>query len=310
MRLAQIATPDGLRTHLRVTDGGYIDVAAATGDPTLATLEGIIAGGPRAVDTITRLVDRDGAAFSPASFGPAVPNPNRVFCIGRNYREHAIEVGDLNGRDVPAWPETFLRGADSVLGPYAPAVRPTLTDAFDFEGELGVLLKSGDRYIRAEDADDAIFGYVVLNDLTARDWQRAGMQWTPGKNFDASMPVGPEVVTTDEIDVSDLAVTTVLNGRVMQAARTSEMLVKVQESIEFFSSFATLRAGDLIATGTPGGVGFARNPPIWLNGGDVVEVTIEGIGTIRNEIVEEADAPADWPWTPALGQQKLTRRTT
>ncbi|ODQ84841.1 hypothetical protein BHQ17_25665 [Mycolicibacterium holsaticum] len=303
MRLAQIATPDGLRTHLRVTDGGYIDVASATGDPALVTLEGIIAGGPRAVDTITSLVDRDGTAFSPISFGPAVPSPNRVLCLGRNYREHALEVGDLDGCDVPAWPETFLRGANSVLAPYAPIVRPSLTDALDFEGELGVLLRSGGRYIRPEDAESAIFGYVVLNDVTARDWQRAGMQWTPGKNFDASMPVGPEVVTTDEIDVSDLAITTLLNGRVMQAARTSQMLVKIHESIEFFSSFATLSAGDLIATGTPGGVGFARNPPIWLHGGDVVEVSIEGIGTIRNEVVEEADSPADWRWTPALGQR-------
>jgi 2-keto-4-pentenoate hydratase/2-oxohepta-3-ene-1,7-dioic acid hydratase in catechol pathway len=303
MRLAQIATPDGFRTHLRVADGGYIDVAAATGDPGYITLEGIISGGPRAVDALASLVDRDGTAFDPDRFGPAVPTPRRVLCLGRNYREHALEVGDLDGRDVPAWPETFVRGSDSVLGPYAPIVRPGLTDGLDFEGELGVLLKSGGRYVRANDAADTIFGYVVLNDVTARDWQRAGMQWTPGKNFDASMPLGPELVTADELDVSDLALTTILNGRVMQAARTSQMLVSVDESIEFFSSFTTLRGGDLIATGTPGGVGFARKPPVWLTGGDVIEVSIEGIGTIRNEVVDETAAPTDWPWTPALAQR-------
>jgi 2-keto-4-pentenoate hydratase/2-oxohepta-3-ene-1,7-dioic acid hydratase in catechol pathway len=192
-----------------------------------------------------------------------------------------------------------VRGADSVLGPYANLVKPALTSRFDYEAELGIVIGSGGRYIRAEDALDAIAGFVVLNDASCRDWQRAGTQWTAGKNFAGSMPIGPEVVTTDEVDVSDLAISSTLNGTVMQSARTSQMLVSVPAAVEFFSSFTHLAPGDVIATGTPGGVGFARTPPVWMEPGDLIEVTVEKVGTIRNRIVAEQGAPADWRWHPA-----------
>jgi acylpyruvate hydrolase len=143
-----------------------------------------------------------------------------------------------------------------------------------------------------------VAGFVVLNDASARDWQRAATQWTPGKNFDASMPVGPEVVTTDEADVSDAALTTTLNGQVMQSARTSQMIVDVPSVIEYISSFTTLMPGDVIATGTPGGVGFARQPPVWLRPGDIIEVTIERVGTIRNRVVAEEGDRSGWRWRP------------
>jgi acylpyruvate hydrolase len=298
MRFAQITTPHGLRTHVRTTDGGYLDVAKATGDESLAELATIVTGGRRTLDRIAAVQDREGATFGPETLGPAVPNPRRVLCVGRNYREHALEVGDLEGQEIPSWPETFVRGPDSVLGPYAELVAPGLSDGLDFEGELGVVLKSGGRYIPAAEATSVIFGYTVLNDVTARDWQRAGLQWTPGKNFDASMPVGPELVTADELDITDLELTTTLNGEVMQSARTSQMLIDVAQTIEFFSSFTTMRAGDMLATGTPGGVGFARKPPVWLGAGDIIEVAIEGIGSIRNVVVDEQQAPAEWPWKP------------
>jgi 2-keto-4-pentenoate hydratase/2-oxohepta-3-ene-1,7-dioic acid hydratase in catechol pathway len=139
---------------------------------------------------------------------------------------------------------------------------------------------------------------VVLNDASARDWQRAASQWTAGKNFEGSMPLGPEVVTTDELDVSDLAISSTLNGQVMQSARTSLMLVDVPSAVEFFSSFTRLVPGDVIATGTPGGVGFARKPPVWMHPGDVIEISVEGLGTIRNRVVAEEDAPQDWRWRP------------
>jgi 2-keto-4-pentenoate hydratase/2-oxohepta-3-ene-1,7-dioic acid hydratase in catechol pathway len=139
---------------------------------------------------------------------------------------------------------------------------------------------------------------VVLNDASARDWQRAGTQWTAGKNFEGSMPIGPEVVTTDEADMADALLTTVLNGQVMQSARTSQMIVSVARAVEFFSSFTRLVPGDVIATGTPGGVGFARQPPVWLTAGDVIEVTIEGLGTIRNRVVAEPGDRGGWPWHP------------
>ncbi len=268
--------------------------ATATGDPALAALRGLLDAGPAGMETVRGLLDRDGDVFAPADFGPAVPEPRRILCLGVNYREHAIE----GGREVPTWPEAFVRGEGSVIGPYADLVRPALTSRFDYEGELGLVIGAGGRYIHADKALDAIAGYVILNDASARDWQRAATQWTGGKNFEGTMPIGPEVVTTDEADVSDAALTTTLNGEVMQSARTSQMIVDIPSAIEFFSSFTRLRPGDVIATGTPGGVGFARQPPVWLQPGDIIEVSVDGLGAIRNRVVAEDVDLADWRWRP------------
>ncbi len=293
MRLATLATPEGLRLHVRARSG-YVDVRAATGEESLSSIVGLLRAGPRAMDTVRSLESMDGRDVEPREFAAAVPDAGRILCLGMNYREHAIE----GGRDVPTWPECFVRGPDSLTGPFADLVRPTLTERFDYEGELGVVIGRGGRYIPSEKALEAIAGFVVLNDASARDWQRAATQWTAGKNFDGSMPIGPEIVTPDEVDVGDVALTTTLNGTVMQAARTSQMIVNVPETIEFLSSFTTLRPGDVIATGTPGGVGFARQPPVWLEPDDVIEVSIEGIGSIRNRVVAETDSPATWRWRP------------
>jgi acylpyruvate hydrolase len=297
VRLATIATSSGLRLFAR-SQAGYVDVAAATGDLRLASLGSFLASGRPALDAARRAADAGdatGAEFAPVDFGPAVPAPERILCLGVNYAEHAIE----SKGQLPAWPEVFVRGRGTVLGPYADLVKPALTDRLDYEGELGVVIGSGGRYIPASRAMEAVAGFVVLNDASARDWQRAGTQWTPGKNFDGTMPIGPEVVTTEEVDVSDLALTTTLNGRVMQSARTSQLIVDVPSVIEYLSSFTTLVPGDLIATGTPGGVGFARQPPVWLEPGDVIEVSVEGVGTIRNRVVAEAGDHSQWRWKPA-----------
>ena len=293
MRLATIATPDGPRLHVRARSG-YVDAAGATGDPRLSSLQYVLEAGLSAMDALRPLQEAEGRSVSEAEFASAVPAPRRILCLGLNYGEHALE----GGREIPTWPDAFVRGADSVLGPYADLVKPALTDRFDYEAELGIVIGAGGRYITAAKALDAIAGFVVVNDASARDWQRAGTQWTAGKNFEGSMPIGPEVVTTDEVDVSDLAISSKLNGQVMQSARTSHMLVDVPSAVEFFSSFTRLAPGDVIATGTPGGVGFARTPPVWMHPGDVIEVTVEGIGTIRNRIVAEAGAPGDWRWHP------------
>jgi 2-keto-4-pentenoate hydratase/2-oxohepta-3-ene-1,7-dioic acid hydratase in catechol pathway len=276
VRLATIATPDGLRLHVRGRSG-YVDVAEATGDPRFASLHHVLEAGLPAMDAIRALTGADGREVAEADFGPAVAAPPRILCLGQNYSEHALE----GGREVPTWPDAFVRGADSVLGPYADLVRPALTEKFDYEAELGIVIGAGGRYITADKALDAIAGYVVLNDASARDWQRAASQWTAGKNFEGSMPLGPEVVTADELDVSDLAISSTLNGQVMQSARTSLMLVDVPSAVEFFSSFTRLMPGDVIATGTPGGVGFARRPPRFLQAGETLVSWIEGIGTIR-----------------------------
>ncbi|MGO8961983.1 MAG: fumarylacetoacetate hydrolase family protein [Streptosporangiaceae bacterium] len=293
MRLATINTPRGLRLHVRARSG-YVDVADTTGESAFAALHGLLTGGPAAMDAARALTDLDGAEFEEADFGPAVPAPRRILCLGVNYREHAIE----GGREVPTWPEAFVRGEGSALGPYADLVKPALTSRFDYEGELGLVIGAGGRYVPADKALDAIAGYVVLNDATARDWQRAATQWTGGKNFEGTMPIGPEVVTTDEADVSDVALVTTLNGTIMQSARTSQMIVDIPTAIEFFSSFTRLRPGDVIATGTPGGVGFARQPPVWLEPGDIIEVNVEGVGAIRNRVVAEHADVSDWRWKP------------
>ena len=293
MRLATIATQAGPRLHVRARSG-YVDVAEATGDSRLSSVRYVLEAGPAAMDAIRPLQQSEGRPVSEADYAAAVPDPPRILCLGLNYGEHALE----GGRAIPTWPDAFVRGSDSVLPPYADLVKPALTERFDYEAELGVVIGSGGRYITADKALDAIAGFVVVNDASARDWQRAGTQWTAGKNFEGSMPIGPELVTVDEVDVSDLAISSVLNGTVMQSARTSQMLVNVPAAVEFFSSFTRLAPGDVIATGTPGGVGFARTPPVFMKPGDVIEVTVENVGTIRNRIVAEEDAPATWHWHP------------
>lgn len=302
MRLATIRTDAGARLHVRSTaDEGYVDVGEATGDERYAELNALLADGEAAMEAVRRVASRQGRPYPAEALEPAVPAPRRILCLGVNYLEHALE----GGRQAPTWPESFVRGADSVAAPYGPLVRPALSERFDYEGELGLVIGAGGRLIPAEKAMEAIAGYVVLNDGSAREWQRAASQWTAGKNFDATMPIGPEVVTTDEVDISDVQLTTTLNGEVMQSARTSQMIVDVPSTIEYLSSFTTLRPGDVIATGTPGGVGFARTPPVWLKDGDVVEIAIEGVGTIRNRVVEEPVDVSSWRWRPTANTSAL-----
>jgi len=300
MRFATIRTSQGLRLHVRGASG-YVDLATASGDGSLVSLEGLIAGGADALAVAATAAEGSGVEFSGKDFAPSTPNPPRILCLGVNYADHAIE----GGREVPTWPESFVRGTGSVIGAYDDLVKPALSERLDYEAELAVIMGKGGRYIAAADAMDAIFGYSVMNDGSAREWQRAATQWTPGKNFEGTMPIGPEVVTTDEVDVTNLAISSTLNGQVMQSASTADMIVSVVRAVEYFSSFTTLRPGDVIATGTPGGVGFARTPPVWLLPGDTIEVTVEGIGTISNRVVAEEGAPAQWPWMP-LGAKTST----
>jgi acylpyruvate hydrolase len=295
VRLATVYTDGGPRLHVRGSHG-YVDVANATGDDRLSNLNAVLSGGDDVLEQVRRAAGEQGRELAEADYGPAVPAPRRVLCFGVNYVEHALE----GGRPPTTWPEVFVRGAESVCPPYGDLVKPNLTSRFDFEGELALVVGRGGRYIRAEDALSAIVGYTIMMDGSAREWQRAGSQWTAGKNFDGTMPIGPEIVTTDELDASDVQLTTTLNGEVMQSASTAQMIFDIPRCIEFVSSFTTLHPGDVIATGTPGGVGFARTPPVWLTPGDLLEVSVEGLGRIANRVVTEGGDHADWPWNPPV----------
>jgi 2-keto-4-pentenoate hydratase/2-oxohepta-3-ene-1,7-dioic acid hydratase in catechol pathway len=295
MRLATVISERGPRLHVRGASG-YVDVATATGDDRLSDLDAVLSGGSEVLELVRRAMEQQGRELTQAEYGPSVPAPRRVLCFGVNYLEHALE----GGRPPTTWPEVFVRGAESVCAPFGDLVKPKLTSRFDFEGELALVVGKGGRYIRAENALSAIAGYTIIMDGSAREWQRAGSQWTPGKNFDGTMPIGPEIVTTDELDASDVQLTTTLNGEVMQSASTAQMIFDIPRCIEFVSSFTTLRPGDVIATGTPGGVGFARTPPVWLTPGDVLEVSVEGLGRIANRVVAEGGDHADWPWRPPV----------
>lgn len=221
--------------------------------------------------TPTRLLDR----------------PGKIVCLGLNYAEHARE----GGYDVPDYPAMFLRAPTSMIAAEAPMILPKCSVTFDYEAELMVIIGKGGRHITQADALNHVFGYSIFNDGSVRDYQRKTHQWTAGKNFDGTGAVGPYVVTPDEVPAgaSGLQISTRLNGRVMQDSNTADMIFPVARTIAIVSEIMTLEPGDMIAFGTPPGVGHARKPPVWMKAGDVVEVEIEGIGICRNPIVAESD---------------------
>ena len=215
---------------------------------------------------------------------PVIPNPGKVLCIGINYATHVRETG----RDMPVYPMIFTRFADSQTAHLQPIVRPTVSHKLDFEGELAIIIGKTARHIRKADALDYVAGYACYNDGSVRDWQKHTLQFVPGKNFPSTGGFGPWLVTRDEIsDPQNLELTTRLNGEVMQHTSTGDMIFDVGALIEYCSTFTELAPGDVIVSGTTGGVGAFREPPVWMQPGDVVEVEISRIGTLRNTIVDE-----------------------
>lgn len=215
---------------------------------------------------------------------PVIPNPGKVLCIGINYATHVRETG----RDMPVYPIIFTRFADSQTAHLQPIVRPTVSHKLDFEGELAIIIGKTARHIRKADALDYVAGYACYNDGSVRDWQKHTLQFVPGKNFPSTGGFGPWLVTRDEIsDPQNLELTTRLNGEVMQHTSTRDMIFDVGALIEYCSTFTELAPGDVIVSGTTGGVGAFREPPVWMQPGDVVEVEISRIGTLRNTIVDE-----------------------
>jgi 2-keto-4-pentenoate hydratase/2-oxohepta-3-ene-1,7-dioic acid hydratase in catechol pathway len=222
--------------------------------------------------------------LSDVVFEPVIPNPSKILCIGINYASHVKETG----RELPKYPMIFTRFADSQVAHGASLVRPKVSSKLDFEGELAVVIGRPARHVSAKDALDHVAGYSCFNDGSIRDWQRHTIQFIPGKNFPRTGGFGPWLVTADEIpDPAAVHLTTRLNGTVMQDTDTSDMIFDVPKLIEYCSAFTPLSPGDVIVSGTTGGVGAFREPPLWMKPGDTVEVEISRIGTLRNGIVDE-----------------------
>jgi 2-keto-4-pentenoate hydratase/2-oxohepta-3-ene-1,7-dioic acid hydratase in catechol pathway len=215
---------------------------------------------------------------------PVVPRPPKIICVARNYGKHAAEAG----LDLLEYPNLFIRFAQSLVADGAPIVVPKVSEQVDWEAELAVIIGKRGKHIPAAEAYEYVAGYALFNDVSVRDWQLRVKQFGAGKNFDGSGPFGPELVTRDEVaDPQQLAISLTVNGETMQSSTTAEMVFDVPTLIEHISQFTTLEPGDVIATGTPAGVGHFRKPPVYLKAGDVVRVEIEGLGVQENPVVDE-----------------------
>ena len=274
MRFATIRTPDGI-TAARLDGDVLVPLAAADVGALLAD-----GGGPAAAE-------RAGAAPVPASearFATLIPQPSKVLCVGLNYRSHILETG----RDLPQYPTLFAKFAQTLLGAHDDLVLPSVSDRVDWEVELGVIIGRPIYRATRDEAAAAIAGYTVTNDVSMRDWQRRTLQWLQGKMFERSTPVGPYLVTGDEVgDAADLEVRCEVDGAVMQQSRTSDLLFGPAEIAAYASQAITLLPGDLLLSGTPGGVGDARKPPVYLQPGQTLRTVVEDLGECVNRCVPD-----------------------
>ena len=266
-----------------ISERGLIDLSTKMGGrfPTLRTL--------LAADALdqAREAVRDSKPdyeMREVTFLPTIPDPDKIFCIGVNYHAHRQETG----RPEMAYPTIFTRYANTQVGHEQALIKPRVSNDFDYEAELAVIIGKRARDVPKERALDYVAGYSCYNDASVRDWQRHSSQFTAGKNFVGTGALGPCMVTTDEIpDPTVLSLTMRLNGREMQRSTTDLMIFTIPTLINYLTTFSELVPGDVISTGTPGGVGSRRNPPVWMKPGDIAEVEISGIGILRNPVATE-----------------------
>lgn len=264
----------------------FIDLAAT--DPTLPkSLLDIIAtpGAMERVQQAGKNVAAVVGSIKDVRFIPLIDRPSKIVCLGLNYADHAAEGGHAR----PENPSFFMRGPSSLVGHLEPMIRPKVSDKFDYEAELAFVVGKKARHLTAQNALDCVAGYSVFNDGSLRDYQRKSTQWTIGKNFDATGGFGPWLVTPDELPpgADGLRIQSRLNGQVMQDANTKSFLWGVVETLVLITECMTLEPGDVVITGTPAGVGYARKPPVFMKHGDTLEVEIEGVGVLCNPIVDE-----------------------
>ena len=283
LQLLTVRTEQGPRA-CAAWQGKYVDLNAA--DPALPnSVKGLLALGAEGLRRAGAALPGGGVTFDPASaeLMAPVPDPAKIVCLGLNYRDHAIE----SGMDIPAEPILFSKYATALIGHGAAILLPKESSEVDYEAEMVIVVGRGGRDIPVDRAMEHVGGYAVGHDVSARDWQlnKPGKQWMAGKTFDTFAPVGPAVVTADEVpDPHALGIRLRLNGVTMQDSSTSQLIFRVDATIAYLSKIFTLEPGDLIFTGTPPGVGMARKPPVWLKPGDVAEVEIDGLGTLRNPV--------------------------
>jgi 2-keto-4-pentenoate hydratase/2-oxohepta-3-ene-1,7-dioic acid hydratase in catechol pathway len=275
---------EGYREPGILADGDLIGLREAG----FADLLSIIAGGADALDRVVRWAGNPpgGEIHDPAKqkLAAPIPRPPKIVCIGLNYRDHAIE----SNLEIPETPTVFAKFSTSVIGPGHPIVLPKSSTRPDYEAEFAVVIGKGGRHIPEARWREHVFGYTILNDVSVRDFQMATTQWMIGKTFDTFAPIGPAIVTADEIeDPHNLRISLELSGDVLQDSNTSNLIFNVPKLVAYLSSVFTLEPGDIIATGTPSGVGFARKPPRYLRDGDECRVRIEGIGELYNPVVAE-----------------------
>lgn len=288
MHLASFRSRDGGAATAGIVDGTDVVavrdlVGEAPGD-----MIGLIEQWPALKDRIAAALPEAPAAvrrpLASVSLLPPVPQPGKILCVGLNYALHAKE----GGNPIPEYPAFFIRVQSSLVAPGAPVLRPRVSEKLDYECELTIVIGRTAHDVPEAEALDYVFGYTIMNDVSVRDYQRKSTQWTAGKNFDATGPLGPVIATADALPpgAHGLGIRTRLNGKVMQESDTSDMIFSVARTVSLLSEVMTLEPGDVIATGTPSGVGYARTPPVWMKAGDIVEVEVDGIGTLSNPVAD------------------------
>jgi 2-keto-4-pentenoate hydratase/2-oxohepta-3-ene-1,7-dioic acid hydratase in catechol pathway len=281
MKLASYKTAQG-ESYGVVTDKGIVDLKRYLGNQ-FADLKALIAGNGFA-QIRPHMTATPDYQQSDITFLPVITNPARIVCVGLNYQDHVVETG----RDNTEQPAIFLRLPESQVGHNQPIVRPRESKTLDFEAEIAVIIGKPGRRISQKDAWNHIAGYSCYNDGSVRDWQRHTIQWTAGKNFARTGGFGPWMVTADDIPPGTrMTLSCRLNGERMQHATTEQMIFKIPKIIEYVSTWTTLEPGDVLVTGTPGGVGARRTPPVWMKPGDTVEVEIDKVGVLVNAIADD-----------------------
>jgi 2-keto-4-pentenoate hydratase/2-oxohepta-3-ene-1,7-dioic acid hydratase in catechol pathway len=286
VRVASLISKQGPFIGVRRADG-YVDLNAALPGLAVRDVGALLRSGALEVRRFVEIAGaaRDVLTPSEVRHRPILASEGRVLCLGLNYVDHAAE-GKF---ETPKHPVIFARFASSFVGHDEPLVRPSLSEHFDYEAELAVVMGQRARHVSPDSALAHVAGYTLMNDGSVRDYQMRTSQWTLGKNFDASGSIGPELVTADELPpgARGLRLEGRLNGAIMQSASTDDMIFDVATTIERLSEAMTLEPGDVIALGTPAGVGFARTPPVFLRPKDVFEVSVERVGTLRNHVIAE-----------------------